>query len=143
MSNLTAKAVHEMMHKCLFRDDTPEDELRKKAVIVDGIVCEYGFNPAKIAEHKEGIKQLLADLPDDFMFDKGGGMSFLNACMTRDGEHWGEHPDMGALFALGQAAGFVTCLLAREHWSKLPGGMPYYQVNLNPKKEGELGLEPR
>ena len=58
-------------------------------------------------------------------------MSFLNACMTQSGEHWGEHPSMDTLFVLGMAVGYVTCLLPRDSWKNLPGGMPYYQVNLS------------
>jgi len=33
------------------------------------------------------------------------------------------------LFQLGIAIGKVECLLPREMWPTLPGGMPYYVVN--------------
>lgn len=107
---LTAAAVHETVKKCLFTDEEfiggkpPE-----RAVIIDAIVHQFGFDPDRVAEQKSTIAELLANLEDSFFTGRGGGMSFLQACMTRTGEHWGEHRDMAALFALGQAAGFVKC----------------------------------
>jgi len=57
-------------------------------------------------------------------------MSFLNACQDRNGNQWTDlHQRMEQLFVLGQAAGFVSCLLPRDMWAALPGGMPYYVVS--------------
>lgn len=112
---------------CLFEDS----EVLENHIRVDGIMMDVLFHRGRVEENKEQISSWLAQLPDAFHFDKGGGMSFLNACVTQSGEHWGEHPAMEQLFILGMAAGYVTCLSAREHWSSFPGGMPYYQVNLS------------
>lgn len=72
---------------------------------------------------------MLSELPKEFKKESGGGMSFLNACNTSKGEQWtGEHAKMEQLFALGIASGMVECLLPRELWSSLPGGVPYYVV---------------
>jgi hypothetical protein len=118
------------MLACLFKkEELTDGKAPDDAIIVDGIVNKYGFHPRRVAEKKQEIASLLAELPDSFFSDKGGGMSFLNACEDKHGELWGEHPDMGALFALGQAAELVTCPMPREFWAMLPGSVPYYTVN--------------
>lgn len=97
-------------------------------VEADAIVRRMGFDKVRVEQHRSQVAELLMELPEEFMISKGGGMSFLNACMDRHGNHWGEHINMGVLFALGQAAGLAKCLMPREMWSVLPGGMPYYGV---------------
>lgn len=121
---LTAQNVDAIVRDCLFR----EGEDTQNHIVGDAIVQKFGFHPDRLKAHTEDIREMLSDLPDEFHADKGGGMSFLNACMTRDGEHWGEHRDMGALFALGTAAGLAKMLMPRAMWNMLPGGMPYYAV---------------
>jgi hypothetical protein len=130
MKELTAENVTFITKDCLFKDDIPQEELLKKAVIVHGIVNKWGFVPEKLEEHKTEIIEMLAQLPVEFQEKLGGGWSFLNACVRRDGVQWAEHPTMDMLFSLGQAVGAVQCLMPREMWSLLPGGMPYYQVKL-------------
>ena len=62
---------------------------------------------------------------------EGQGSSFLNACYDRDGDLWtGDHATMEQLFVLGIAAGMVNCLMPRDMWPVLPGGMPYYSVTI-------------
>lgn len=95
------------------------------ALVVQSVGNKFGFNPSKIAEHKEEIRALLNEMPDEFHKEKGGGMSFLNLCMDRHGEQWAEHPTMDSLIALGIAAGMAEFPLPREMWSILPGGVPY------------------
>jgi hypothetical protein len=75
---------------------------------------------------------LLAELPAPFKADgpdSGGGWSFLNACVTKDGVQWTDlHRTVEALVVLGIAAGKVAWMLPRKIWSALPGGMPYFVV---------------
>ena len=99
-------------------------------MIIKGIVNDYGFHRGRLAKKREEIIEQLQGLPDEFFADKGGGWSFLNAALDRDGVHWAEHPTMGMLFALGEAIGVVSQPIPREVWSALPGGMPYYVVDL-------------
>jgi hypothetical protein len=134
---LTADRVEEVMRDCLFRDDEPIEP----RVEVAGIVERYGFHPERLEAHRSDVEDLLSELPVEF-FDVaeggGGGWSFLNACMDRNGTQWtGLHRTMGHLFALGEALGVVTCQLPRELWAVLPGGMPYYVIKL--KREGVSG----
>lgn len=124
--DLNSDNVEKIFISCLFDDD----EDKTKAVIIEGITSKFGFNPDKLESHKEMIKEMLGLLPDSFKKDGGGGMSFLNACQDRNGNQWTDlHQRMEQLFVLGQAAGFVSCLLPRDMWAALPGGMPYYVVS--------------
>lgn len=123
---LTPTRVNEIFMDCLFRDGESTDD----AVVVEGIVSKFGFNPVRLESHREDVRALLSQLPKEFHIESaGGGWSFLNACTRSDGELWtGEHAKMEQLFALGVALDLVSCLLPREMWSALPGGMPYYAV---------------
>jgi len=72
---------------------------------------------------------MLSQLPKEFYKDSGGGMTFLNACNNSNGEQWtGLHSVMEQLFVLGIASSKVECLLPRDIWSMLLGGMPYYVI---------------
>lgn len=122
---LTADNVRSMMEKCLFaHDEIIDGKIPETAIQVQGIMNRFAFHPGRIKEHTEEIKDMLRQLPPTF----SEGWSFLNACMTKDNEHWAEHPTMDMLFSLGQATGNVACCLPREMWTMLPGGMPYYQT---------------
>ena len=118
---LTSKNVNDVFVDCLW-EVPPEDP--KKALMVEGITITVGFNPLKVQEHKQDIEEMVEQLPEEFK----QGMSFLRGCMRKDGEQWGEQKSVQELFLLGEAAGKMKCLLSRENWDILPGGMPYYQV---------------
>lgn len=125
---LTSANVEAVLVDCLFKDGIPQDEMMAKAVLVEGIMNKWGFDPEKLEKHRQDIWDMLNQLPDEFFQTKGGGMSFLNACVNKAGEQWGEHPSMDKLFSLGQGIKAVQCALPRDFWSALPGGMPYYTV---------------
>lgn len=131
MATLTTEAVHELMLACLYPPGAvpKADAIPPDAIRVEGIVCTFIFNPVGIASKKTEIAALLAELPEQFFEDKGGGWSFLNACEDRHGNLWGQHKFMEALFSLGQAAGFVKFCAPRELWRSLPGGVPYYVIS--------------
>lgn len=119
MSNKTlSQRVHDLMIECLNSEE-------EGALIVDGIVTNYGFNPLKIEANKEEIRSILNEMPPEFHANGGGGMSFLNLCMTKDGVHWAEHPTMGSLVALAIAANLESYTMDRSLWGILPGGVPY------------------
>ena len=62
--------------------------------------------------------------------DNGGGWSFLNMCVDKDGNQWtGFHEIVDKLLMLGIAIGKMSFLLPKQMWSILPGGMPYVVVN--------------
>jgi hypothetical protein len=137
---LSGSALEEIIVDCLYREDemldVPEGQAPPGAVIVRGILNTFGFHPERLEKHRERIWAMLNELPevfwakDDEHPEGGGGMSFLQACDDRNGVQWTSfHRTMDQLFSLGQALGYVTCLLPREFWTKLPGGMPYYVLH--------------
>ena len=122
---LTAKRVHELIIDSL-GGVAPNPE---KTIIAEGITCTFGFNVDKLATHKQEIIDLLNELPDSFKEKSGGGCSFLQACVDKNGNQWGEHHSMEELFCLGIAIGKVENLLPRDMWEMLPGGVPYYVIH--------------
>ena len=122
--NLNSENVQAVFTECLFK----EGEDTSNAIIVEGIVNNFGFHPERIKEHKDDISSMLNELPEQFQKDSGGGWSFLNACMTKRDVQWGEHQNMEQLFTLGMACKKVKSLMPRNMWSALPGGMPYYMI---------------
>lgn len=127
---LTSKAVNELMNDCLFTTAEINNGTPDNAVIVKGVIKLFGFHPGRLETHKAEIAELLAELPDNFQANGGGGWSFLNACMDKDGNHWGEHTDIEALIALGIATNQAKYLLSRDIWESMPGGVPYFVVGV-------------
>jgi hypothetical protein len=100
------------------------------ALVVEGITRKFMFHPGRVAENREQIGALLAELPIEFQGRGGGGWSFLNACNDKDGIQWTDlHSDMEELFCLGIAADKARWMIPKKFWSTLPGGMPYVVVN--------------
>ena len=130
MSKLTADRVEEIFVNCLYLDEELEDEasVPEDAVLVEGISMNVGFHPDRLDAHKPEIFELLKELPDQFMSSKGGGWSFLNACMDKHDNHWAEHPTIDKLLILGIAIGKAGYLMEREYWKSFPGGAPYFYV---------------
>jgi len=122
---LTSKNVQEVFLDCLFREEETD---RTNYVVGEGVIHRFGFHPERLASHKDDIKTMLDQLPEQFQLDKGGGWSFLNACDRKDGVQWGEHPNIEQLMALGLASKQATLLMPRELWRAMPGGMPYFVV---------------
>lgn len=88
------------------------------------------LNSQKLKEHETEIYTMLKELPEEFMVEGGGGYSFLMACNDKHGNQWtGLHSVMEQLFLLGLGINKVQCLMPREFWRVLPGGMPYYVVS--------------
>jgi hypothetical protein len=122
--------VTALLTKCLFQDD--EDQ--HGAIMVEGILNNYGFHPGRLASSKDEIRQLIGEIAgDEFLKQKGGGMSFLNLCQNRAGELWGEHPTMEALLCLAIASNLGGFCAPRRYWAVMPGGMPYCYFDLGPE----------
>lgn len=113
-----AEKVNELLAACLHGK-------LDGALEVECIVAHFLFDREKVAAHKEEIRALLDEMAPEFHAKGGGGMSFLNLCYDKNGEHWAEHPTMEKLVALGIAAGLAEFCLPRGFWSALPGGVPY------------------
>jgi hypothetical protein len=123
---LTSANVREIFTDCLFKDDEINNEGKPipEAIMVQGLINNFGFHKERIWKHEAEIKELLDQLPAEFK----EGWSFLNMCVDKEGNQWGEHRNMEELVCLGLAINKVHLLMPREMWAILPGGMPYYQI---------------
>ena len=122
---LTSFNVEKILLDCLYKVGEVDNE---NLIMVTGIMNSYKFQPDKLALYKENIKELLDQLPFEFMINGGGGWSFLNAYMTKTGEHWGEHRDIENLLVLGLGTHQARYVMPKEMWAVMPGGMPYFAV---------------
>lgn len=122
---LRAAKVTAIFEDCLFKDG--EDTSRH--VKAEGVIHTVLLHPDRLKQHESEIAALLTELPIEFQESGGGGMSFAHAYLDRYGNQWtGRHRVMEQLFLLGLASDKVTCLMPREAWRTLPGGLPYYMV---------------
>ena len=121
---LTSEVVEKIFLDCLFK----EDEDHKAFIEARGVQLNVGFHPGRLKENESKIIELLDQLPDNFKESKGGGWSFLNACIDKDDNQWGEHRNIDQLLCLGIGIGKARILLPREMWSIFPGGIPYFTI---------------
>lgn len=124
---LSAENVQATMTNCLYGEiEKSQDD----AIMIDGIANGFVLSKKKVENHKKDIESMLRKMPTQFRRQYGGGWSSLNACMDEHGHHWGEQIHVEALFVLGMAIKKVECQMPKEMWPILPGGMPYYVINL-------------
>src|SRR5690349_1578386 len=126
------ESVNNVFRDCLYMDDEVSgDEIPDSAVLVRGILNNFAFHPGRLESHRSEVRNWLAALPHQFRHNEGGGWSFLNACDDEDGNQWtGLHLRIDQLFCLGMGLGLVKLCMPREMWNLLPGGMPYYTVEI-------------
>jgi len=125
---IDVKQLESIFNSCLIQVEESSDNTD----IIEGITEHFGFCLDRLEANREQIKDWLSQLPHEFRESEGGGWSFLQACMTSEGEQWtGEHRNVDRLLCLGKGLGLVKCLLPREMWGMLPGGMPYYSINID------------
>jgi hypothetical protein len=123
--------VEQVFRGCLFRDDELAGGRPDNVVAVDGVVAKFGLHPGRLEASREVVKNWLLLLPKEFRKDSGGGWSFLNACVQDNGEEWTSlHQRMEQLFVLGIGLKMVRLLTPKDTWRALPGGMPYFVVDL-------------
>lgn len=134
-----AEKVDRIVMHCLYTDSEvkglKEGAKPKGCVVVRGILSTFGFHPGRLKESKAELEQVIREVvPDEFLEDRGGGMSFLNLCNDREGNQWAEHRTMEALCALAIGLELASFPAPKEMWSAFPGGMPYVTFkNLHPK----------
>lgn len=131
MSDREAAILDPQRVDAIFQDSlTKEGEDATAHIKTDGLINNITFNPERLESHREEVRLMLNELPDEFMASKGGGMTFLNACNDKHGNLWtGSQAAMAKLFELGIALGIAKFSFPREFWSALPGGMPYYVIS--------------
>lgn len=132
MQKLTIENVQAILKSCLYRDDEiSQDKPPDGAIIADGVLHKFALHPERTAAAKSAIDALLMELPDEFQKSKGGGWSFLNACMDKHGRHWGEHRNIEELVCLGIAVKSAAWLM-KDMMEIMPGGLPYFVVDPSP-----------
>lgn len=120
-ATLTDEAVEAVFLDCLLDDAGHEG-----AVIPEGIVHRFAFDPERLEVQRDEIEGWISELPSEFLADGAGGWSFLNLCNRADGEQWTSlHLRMEQFVAMAEGLGLASFLMPREMWSVLPGGMPY------------------
>lgn len=128
---LNPKVVTDIFLDCLYTEEEYTGEsVPGDAVLSKGITTNVGFNPGRLEKNKALILELLKELPEEFFKGKGDGCSFLRMCVDKNEHQWGNHRNMEELVHLGQAIGVIVCCMGREFWRILPGGMPYYVVDI-------------
>lgn len=130
---LTTGNLDAIARDCLYTaDETPEGTPPEGAVIVEGIMRDFGFHPDRLESHREDVRSMLGQLDPQFM--KGtvaGGWSFLQIPVRADGVQWGGQLHAEMIMVLGIGLGMVRMLVPRPMWMILPDGMPYLEVNLD------------
>ena len=120
---LTAENVEKIYKECHC------DKGSKNSITIEGIQNSDTYNKTSLEKHKDDIKNMLNQLPDNFKKSAGGGWSFLNMCMRKDDYQWtGLHRTMEKLMTMGIATKQVEYLLPSNMWGILPAGMPYIAI---------------
>ena len=87
------------------------------------------FDEKALDTHKDEIIEMLMELPDEFKASGGGGWSFLNMCLDRNGTQWADlHVTMEKLLLLGIGIKKAKYLMPRPFWKTFPGKMPYFII---------------
>ena len=129
-TTLSADALQQIMLDVLYTDEEIQANngvVPGDYVHVEGIVNNYGFHPGRLESHRDEVKAMLEDLPENFRASVGGGWSFLQMCVDKEEHQWtGMHKSMEELCCLAIGLGLGQWALPREYWELLYGGMPYF-----------------
>jgi hypothetical protein len=107
------------------------------AIMAQGVTRMYGFHPERLEEKRPEIIALIEEIvTDGFLIDKGGGQSFLNLCVDREGAQWtGFHLVMEAFLCLAIGLGLAGFVAPYEMWKMFPQGMPYIWFRTSAEQE--------
>jgi hypothetical protein len=131
MENIADK-VRAIVMDSLFKDGEVQNNVPPAdAVIVEGIRGKMGFHPGRLESHRAEIAAILREMPDAFHKNSGGGWSFLQLCLDKNDNHWGEHVSMDELCVLAIGLKLGEWCLPRNMWMMLPGHMPYVMFDVS------------
>lgn len=133
MYELTVANLNRIFEDCQFRDLKEYEPIKDITPLVDGIRegVRFALHPGRLKQYNTEIEDLLRQLPEPFFAEKGGGWSFLNMCMRRNGTQWTSlHSEQEKLLILGLASKKMAYALPRQLWAGLPGGMPYIRIEI-------------
>lgn len=132
---LTARRVKAIFWDCLTWTGT--DDL--VPVFVEAVLRGAAFDLARLDAYRQEIIELLMELPDEFMEDRGDGALITHAALDRHGHWWAPHiHDAEHLFLLSIAIGCARFTVLPELWYTNPSLQPYIVVNVSPTPKGTL-----
>ncbi len=119
-----AERVQSIVNYCMYDAAEVGDSLEPPigAVCVEGILANYAFEPNRLIERTDEIREILDLMPAAFHDETA---SFLGLCQDRDGNCWAEQDVADLLVTLGLAVRMVRFVLPREMWGSFAGEMPY------------------
>jgi hypothetical protein len=134
---IDADELHELVRGALFHEDELTDGQPEAGMLREGhgVMANLGFHAIRLEETREKVVAMIDQLPTEFLPSAeggGGGWSFLNLCMTKDGTQWGEHVNCDELIVISNALGLCD-MTPRFMWQALPGGVPYIEFRKEKK----------
>lgn len=127
MPELNGQTIQAILLDCLYKTEEVGDATTppEGSVFVEGITLKMAFHPGRLESHREEVRALIAELPDNWK----EGRSFLEMCYDRHERQWtGAHRSMEELTLLGVGLKLMSFCAPREFWPMLPAGLPYIQV---------------
>lgn len=122
---LNVEHVEEIFKDCLLSNDYKNDT---KVIPVRTVTGTYGFDPEKLDEHSNDIKEMISQLSSKFD-ESNQGYTFMALPFKGDvdsEQQWGEQRHGDLLMALGIGSGWMKLTLEDPKlWKILPGSVPY------------------
>lgn len=128
MPLINAKRVEEILIDCLIKDS---DHInckklpKNKVVVVEGIANKYAFHRERLESYRGEVQGLINNLSPDIK----EGISFLNICIDKENNQWGEQRDCENLICLAIGLEIIRYMLPKEAWFLLPGNVPIIIIN--------------
>lgn len=130
---LTPVIVGTLFNDCLITIGSVDNE-----IVVEGFTRTVSLDSKKLETNRQAIIDCLTEFPPAFLLQFGGGYSLLGANIDRHNHIWnpsGSQIIAESIFLLGMGINCVRPVLPKYLWESLPGGVPYYVINL-------LGFDP-
>lgn len=128
-----AQIVDQCAVRALYQElkDVPRDQWPADAVVVEAVANTYVFRSDRLRAVRPELLAVLREVAvDPFLKGGGGGWSFVNLAVDREGTLWANHRTLEALCALAIGAGLGEWCLPVSFWGLLPGGVPYICFDL-------------
>lgn len=146
IDTISAERIREIVVNSLLSENELDDVKSGKKDYV-GIVAisisgkSLVFIKDKIMKFKDEVKAYLNLLPDEFKDEKGGGYTFLNSVVDKNGNQWGGQASADELFCLGTALGLSKYIGSGLMLMAFPGHVPYVTVYQAEQKVEEVSVQ--
>lgn len=124
-SDLTSENVEAIFLDSLATSIDPPSSI----IVADGVTRSVRFQGERLYAHVSDIELMLSHVSSFFYDDRGGGHTYLELGLLRDGSRWGTRRDADRLFTLGLALNLIAYARPdRAEWSLFPEGIPYVRI---------------